>query len=246
MSTCAGSRFLKLHAAGNDFIAPEELPPRLEEWAKGVCRRRLGVGADGVIYPLPHPELDFEFLYINYLGKRVPFCGHATRALAWLAVERGLAKGPRVRFWAWGKAWEARVQGRWVELSLGEPGELSKRGEVYFLKDPVEHAVVFVQGLWNLNLWELRRELGEPSVNLNFAEEQEGKLLVRTLEHGYPEEPLSCGTGAAAAGLVYLRLFRKNEVRVITKGGELSVRLDGGKLLLGGEITPVYEGALCD
>ncbi len=246
MSTCAGSEFLKLHAAGNDFIAPLNLPSEPEAWARRVCARRLGVGADGVIFPLPHPRLDFEFLYINYLGRRVPFCGHATRALAWLAVRRGLARGPEVRFWAWGKEWVAEVRDRWVWLDLGEVPSVASGGEIFLVESPVKHGVVFVRRLWNADLEALKEKLGAPPLNLNFAEVVGEELWVRTLEHGYPEEPLSCGTGAAAAAAVFLKERGFEEVRVITRGGPLRVSVSGGRLRLGGEITPVYEGRLCD
>ncbi len=49
-----GIEFVKMSAAGNDFVVldPEQaeaVPGEFEEWVRGVCRRGLSVGSDGVL-----------------------------------------------------------------------------------------------------------------------------------------------------------------------------------------------------
>jgi diaminopimelate epimerase len=61
-------------------------------------------------------------------------------------------------------------------------------------------------------------------INVNYVEEVEGGIKMRTYERGVENETLSCGTGVTAAALSYGYLHPEvNEVTVHTRGGVLSV-----------------------
>ncbi|NCD43126.1 MAG: diaminopimelate epimerase, partial [Bacteroidia bacterium] len=88
-------------------------------------------------------------------------------------------------------------------------------------------------------------------LNINFAEEKNGKLFVRTYERGVEEETLSCGTGVTAAALAYAEKMQLTQgvVSILTRGGDLQVSFikeEGHyrKIQLIGPAIQVFEGSI--
>ncbi len=78
--------FTKYNGLGNDFIfldGPDALavenPASL---ARCLCRRRTGIGADGLILLLPSKEADVRMRIINSDGSEAEMCGNASRCVA--------------------------------------------------------------------------------------------------------------------------------------------------------------------
>jgi len=94
-------RFLKMHGCGNDFIVFDDVDDRfswhdLGELARNYCRRRYGIGADGIISVgrPPGKDADFEMRYVNADGTRAEMCGNGIRCLGkFVADELGWSKG---------------------------------------------------------------------------------------------------------------------------------------------------------
>ena len=66
----------------------------------------------------------------------------------------------------------------------------------------------------------------ENGVNVNFVEQiSENEFSVRTYERGVENETLSCGTGvtAVAISMFHLGKTNSNNIKISTKGGNLSV-----------------------
>jgi len=79
-----------MEAAGNDFLVFDDRAGKLdplpaERWA-GLCRRRTGVGADGVLLLLSESRADFRMRYLNADGGEAGMCGNGARCLAWAAA----------------------------------------------------------------------------------------------------------------------------------------------------------------
>ena len=241
-------KFAKLSATGNHFVAlwPDDARGLdLPDFARKHCSGH-DIGADGVIVPLPAGGYDFAFTYYNYMGDPVPFCGNAARALPFFARKMGLVDSDEVRFLANDRAYAARVGPDGVWLDLGGLNFLEP-GEVTVVDAGVRHGVVFVENLEAADILALRERLGSPPFHLNFAEVlSPGMIFVRTLEFGYPEEPLSCATGAISASLVHARENGLREVKIITKGGRLRARFapDFSVIALFGPVKVVYLGWL--
>lgn len=94
------SDFLKMTAAGNDFLVLDDRDASHRDTSPGrwalLCSRRTGVGADGVllIRPPGHPEALFTMHYLNADGSEAAMCGNGARCIAWAAaVEKGLGVG---------------------------------------------------------------------------------------------------------------------------------------------------------
>ena len=86
-------RFAKMHGLGNDFVvvdAMKEAPAerKLPGLAAALCRRRFGVGADGLILVLPSRVADFKMRIFNADGSEAEMCGNGIRTFAKFVYER--------------------------------------------------------------------------------------------------------------------------------------------------------------
>ena len=89
-------RLIKAHAYGNDFLlAPEPLPGGLSprEFARRVCDRHRGIGADGLMLVELQPN-GARMQLFNADGSRSEVSGNGVRCIgAWLAVLDQLEPG---------------------------------------------------------------------------------------------------------------------------------------------------------
>jgi diaminopimelate epimerase len=123
-----GLRFAKAHGLGNDFLLIEErdVPADFGRWARRLCDRHRGAGADGILRYRKLDERSVFMRLINADGGEVELSGNGVRCLAAFAVHGGwmpeghtvlTVSGPReVRVHALGPA---RYR---VETDLGAPG----------------------------------------------------------------------------------------------------------------------------
>jgi diaminopimelate epimerase len=85
----------KLHATGNDFLVwsardPESLPGDVEAFARAVCDRHTGIGADGLILVTAGTDgADATMTLHNADGNVAEMSGNGARCLAWVAVRDG-------------------------------------------------------------------------------------------------------------------------------------------------------------
>ena len=75
-----------MHGCGNDFIVFDDAEDRfswheLSELARRHCRRRFGVGADGLIAIGRPADADYEMRYVNADGSRAEMCGNGIRCV---------------------------------------------------------------------------------------------------------------------------------------------------------------------
>jgi diaminopimelate epimerase len=93
------TRLVKAHAYGNDFlIAPEPLTPGTDEavFARAVCHRHHGVGADGLMF-VQRRDAGARMRLFNADGSRSEVSGNGVRCIAaWIALDEGLAPGAEV------------------------------------------------------------------------------------------------------------------------------------------------------
>src|ERR1700674_2020289 len=149
-------KFAKMHGAGNDFLVVESAGEE-RDWASlsaTMCKRHLGVGADGLMLVLPSNKADFRMRLFNADGSEAEVSGNGVRCLVKYAVERGIAaaKDDRVTIEAIHDVLEAQVFREGgkivrVRLSMGqprfEPPEIPLRADV---KAPVLDYEIEVDG----------------------------------------------------------------------------------------------------
>jgi diaminopimelate epimerase len=71
------------------------------------------------------------------------------------------------------------------------------------------------------------KDFSEKGINVNFVENTDKGIIVRTYERGVEDETFSCGTGVTASALIFAHNENGfNRVEVQTKGGHLAVEFD--------------------
>ncbi len=231
--------FVKLSASGNDFILldnrKEILPPDLPHLVRGICRRRLSVGADGVLILEQSQIADFRMRYFNADGGEAPFCGNGAMCIAKFAQILG-ASEKELTLESPDGMHEARVRGESIMVKLGEPSEIrldipveseGERVEASTVNTGVPHLVIILTDVAQAPLLSLGRKLryhplfAPQGTNVDFVQVLGGnRLRMRTYERGVEEETLACGTGAAASALIAAwKGLAQPPVEVETKGG---------------------------
>jgi len=81
-------KFYKMHGAGNDYVMLDGFKQRVSRpgpLARRMCRRRFGVGSDGLILMLPSRGADVRMRMFNPDGSEAQMCGNGIRCLGKLA-----------------------------------------------------------------------------------------------------------------------------------------------------------------
>lgn len=233
--------FTKMSGSGNDFILIDHRRRRIDEESlaalvTGICRRRLSVGADGVILIEPSAAADFRWRFFNADGSRGEMCGNGARCAARFAVMNGIG-GPQLRFETDAGLIRARVDGAQVRVEMTDPVDFRRerplalaggRVRVSTVNTGVPHAVLVVPDVDAVDVVALGREIrrhpefAPAGTNADFlSADGAGGLAIRTYERGVEDETLACGTGAVAGALVAAEtLGAVSPVRVRTRSGE--------------------------
>jgi diaminopimelate epimerase len=233
--------FTKMSGSGNDFILIDHRTPLLDEnrltaFISGVCRRRLSVGADGVILIERAATADFRWRFFNSDGSTAAMCGNGARCAARFAHLLGIC-GPDMRFETGAGVVEARVEGRRVRVKMTDPGEpqIDLRLElpggaltVSCIDTGVPHAVVLGDDVARVDVAAIGRDIrfhprfAPAGTNVDFISAEAEGIAIRTYERGVEAETLACGTGSVAGALVAAcALGLASPVRVRTAGGEV-------------------------
>ncbi|WP_431734855.1 diaminopimelate epimerase [Cellulosispirillum alkaliphilum] len=78
--------FMKMEGLGNDFIITHgyddnDIQSMSDSFSR-LCDRRLGIGADGLIFVLPSKTADFRMRIFNSDGSEAEMCGNGIRCFA--------------------------------------------------------------------------------------------------------------------------------------------------------------------
>jgi diaminopimelate epimerase len=273
--------FIKMTGSGNDFIIIDNRSQQVKgdqylNLARLACRRKLSVGADGLILIENDPEADFSWRFFNADGSEAEMCGNGARCAARFAHLKGIAPNRQMVFRTMAGIIRAEIKGERVKVRLTPPQKLNmditlevEEGtlSVDFIDTGVPHVVHFAENqsaLETMDVFRLGRTLRnhphfQPSgTNVNFAVVDDPRhMAVRTYERGVEAETLACGTGSIAA--VLLAAARKlvvSPVEVLTRSQEiLTIHFeqrvdkempDFPEVYLEGDAKVVYEGNLWD
>ncbi len=237
--------FTKMHGSGNDFVvidnrdqivAIEELP----DFARAVCRRGLGLGADGVvsIERAESDDVDFHWRYLNADGSEGELCGNGAMCGARFAVVAGIAPascrfstiagpvtaevidgGPEVRL----EMADAETPGR--NLNLTDAANVTAFDLV---RVGVPHVVAVAPDVERIDGFDAlgravreHADLEPAGANVNLIHRVDPQTIrMRTYERGVEAETLACGTGAVASAIVAAaRKLVSQPVTVVTSSG---------------------------
>jgi diaminopimelate epimerase len=266
--------FYKMSGSGNDFILVDNRANIIEaevapELARNLCRRKVSVGADGLILIENDDEVDFRWNFFNADGSKAEMCGNGGRCVARLANMLGIC-GSSLSFRTLAGLIRAEVSGSRVKLQMTEPRDLrldmelelnGQRFNTHFVNTGVPHTVFILDGPEILEKQEVvgqgrkvrfHSQFAPAGTNVNFvAVLGEQTLALRTYERGVEDETLACGTGATAVALIgAAKGMVRPPVAVHTKSGEtLTIYFDPEERLpqevyMEGETTVIYQGRL--
>jgi diaminopimelate epimerase len=238
----------KYSGNGNDFIifVAQEKADR-SELAKKLCHRQNGVGADGMVVVLPHPQYDFEWEFYNADGSVADMCGNASRCVAHFAHEKGISKDGKAEFLTGAGVIRATINGMYVVSDMVEPKiidtEVEEDGERWWLIDSgVPHLIAVREDISEFDIEQARRLRQKYNANVNICKLEDDTLYVRTYERGVEDETLACGTGMVAC---YIRLHKEGKVEGQIKvhpksGDELYVSFENGVYRFGGQVSKTF------
>ena len=265
--------FVKMSGAGNDFVVADNRDGSIAEadkarLARRACRRKLGIGADGLILVErggQRRDADYVMRYFNADGSEGELCGNGTRCAAVFAREIG-AGGTSQRIATPAGVLRAEILSGsaaavTVRVEMAQPSPIRRlrlsdlpggEAELFALEVGVPHAIEVVPDVGVVDVDRrgsaIRRHAVFPAgANANFIalDEGSGEIRLRTFERGVEAECLACGTGATAAVTVAHRFLGwPAAVPVRVASGDL-IHIDcaGEAPLMEGPVTRVFEGA---
>jgi len=253
--------FVKLDAAGNDFIGMDlrgngEVPIPEAAAVMAWCDRRHGIGADGVLLLRDGDSgADFALTFLNPDGSEA-FCGNGARAaFAWWRKLLG-GESNDARF----NAVDGIHEGHWVEgepcvdLHLQRGPEETAHGA--FVHSGTEHLVLGLppEDMTDFDLVEFalplrhHEDFAPSGVNVNMVAtgtDLEGRFAMRTFEKGVEAETLSCGSGTVAAAAVLRWWSGGDAFKFRAPGGTLGVVFEGPtRAWLSGPVEMPFSGTI--
>lgn len=254
--------FYKYQGAGNDFVIIDQREHKYIERSdqaliEQLCRRRFGIGADGLMLLQLHPDYDFEMIYFNADGRESSMCGNGGRCISALAHRLGMFD-KRCRFLAIDGEHEAVLtRPAWIDLKMADIASVEQGADYYYLNTGSPHYVSFTDTLDAIDVVQQGRAIRysdrfrEQGTNVNFVQVEGDGIAVATYERGVEDETLSCGTGVTAAAVAHHLRHpdHPTQVQVRAKGGALEVRFQPRsegftEVWLGGPAAFVFEGVV--
>jgi len=241
-----------------------------------ACRRKVSVGADGLILIENDIDADFRWQFFNADGSEAEMCGNGARCAARFARLKGIVDKDRLSFSTLAGLIEAQVWGERAKVRMPQPHGMEidfplELGDcllhLSFINTGVPHAVFFADSqaqLEELDVFELGRcirfhQRFQPAgSNADFVFVSGPRhISIRTYERGVEAETLACGTGSIAAALLAAaKNFVASPVEVLTRSGETlvihfeKISQEGGinfsAVYLEGDAKVVYDADLWD
>ena len=264
-------RFSKMSGSGNDFIIIDNRRSTvahydLKEFIVNVCRRKMSVGADGLILIEDSDVVDFKWRFFNSDGSRPEMCGNGARCAARFAYLNGIA-GKEHDFETDAGVVSAEIVGDRVKVKMPDPSDFRSVFSLDLSEGPlvvnsintgVPHVIVKVADLENIDVFHRGREIrhhgafAPDGTNVNFISiAKPNHLSLRTYERGVEDETLACGTGATASALISAAENSwDSPVHVLTRSGIMLTihfsHVNGGynNVFLEGDARVIYEGHL--
>jgi diaminopimelate epimerase len=263
--------FSKMSGSGNDFIVIDNRNQCVDDidmsqFITSVCRRKMSVGADGLILIEPSDKADFRWRFYNSDGSRAEMCGNGARCAARFAYVNGIS-GEKLTFETDAGIVSGQVNADRAKVKMPDPTDLHLDYSIDLATGPltvssintgVPHVVIMQDEIEAVDVFGLGRKIrnheafAPAGTNVNFICQQgPGRLAIRTYERGVEDETLACGTGSIASALVStIKLNWTSPINLLTRSNEfLTIHFseDGGNfsnVYLEGDARIIYTAQL--
>ena len=252
--------FFKAHGTGNDFVIfiENDCPSYISnlDFITNICKRKTGIGADGVIIISEISQTFFKMDYYNSDGTWETFCANGARCVGKFLFEKGLIINEvdflagdgehQLKFDENGEIWIKMKSPKNVteELSIcGFSGKHVDSGAKHFTCEAKELMEDIVQEFGPKIRY--AEEFKPHGVNVNFVEKNsDNQIKVITYEKGIEEVMLSCGSGAVASAYhIHEKKTLKSPLKIEVPGGELNLQFNDSwdDVWLGGPAVILFE-----
>tara|TARA_B100001093_G_scaffold361281_1_gene345991 strand:- start:1796 stop:2581 length:786 start_codon:yes stop_codon:yes gene_type:complete len=254
-------KFKKMHGNGNDFIIIENLTQMHALSKSQIIKmgdRKKGLGFDQLIAINPpiNSQHDFYVKFYNSDGSEADMCMNGVRSVGAFLWEAQLAPKKPLLLGTKSKPVLIKPTGsKKVKIILDYPvqKEVSKAEAQFldkcglkrykFIDAGNKHLIIETKKVFSFDLdglaLKLRKRNFLKDVNISLFSKHSEKLELRTNEAG-AGETLSCGSASAATAS-----FNINDglpLRIISAGGQLSLRKINDKLEMTGPAEFICEG----
>ncbi len=241
--------FTKMSGAGNDFVVIDNRSGIIKnnvEFAKTICDRKWGIGADGVLLIEKSNNVAFTMRYFNADGSYGGMCGNGGRCISRFAFDHHITNLSSFSFEALDHIYTARIDENGVLLTMKDPTDIMLRQKLIFEKREIlyhylntgsphcviflhENAHAFTSKLSDIDIDRIGRIIRNDrafdqmeGTNVNFVYiNSKTSITIRTYERGVEAETLACGTGSIASAVAaYLIGKTSSSCLVQTKSGE--------------------------
>lgn len=261
----------KYHGCGNDFIITrvEEVKEDHASFAKRICNRHTGIGADGLILVKQQP---LEMIFYNCDGSRAPMCGNGIRCFARYVLDEGICLQDQYPVETLAGVMEVKVLNRdpyLVEICMGsvqlDPELLHLTTKEVIWEKPVTidketflidtcfmgtiHTMVVVDDAFDPRHANIGKQLHQHSLfkektNVNFVQIIDRKTInVQTYERGVGMT-YACGTGCCASVWdANKKGLVDTNVHVNLPYGFLDIRMEEDVIYMSGPAICIMKGA---
>lgn len=228
--------FSKYQGTGNDFVIIDNRLGDInlsQQQISFLCNRRFGVGCDGLMLLGSAIGYDFSMTYFNADGTEGTMCGNGGRCLVQYAHDNGIIKD-KYLFLAIDGPHEASIHTNgWVHLKMTDVVSVEKGEDFFVTNTGSPHFVKFVPSIETHEVFNEGKSIryndrfSKEGINVNFVEQKQDHLYVRTYERGVENETYSCGTGVTAAAIIYcIENTGSHDIAIKTIGGNLAVQFN--------------------
>ena len=243
-----------MSGAGNDFVVLDNRNGIIVDpyvFARQVCDRRKGIGADGLLLLETSSKADFLMRYYNSDGSYGGMCGNGGRCISRYAFIKKIVNRSDIRFEALEHLYSASILHDGVSLKMKNPSDF-RLGQViplsriqirfHFVNSGSPHSVIFLDEnkelgptLEEIDVYSVGKEMrnhvyfSPEGTNVNFVEGKDPtNFFIRTYERGVEAETLACGTGSVAVALISNQVKRSlPPLTIHVRSGEfLTVNFD--------------------
>lgn len=182
-----------------------------------MCKRRLGIGADGIILLQDSLTADFRMRIFNADGSEAEMCGNGIRCLAHFAYHL-TDQQESYSVETMNHIHTVHIHGDSVTATMIQPTDIQKEVKISFNRNNfslhvidtgVPHAVIFMEDIKSIDIEKFAPPIRyhqfflPRGVNVDLASiPKDGFIVMRTYERGVEKETLACGTGATAVALM--------------------------------------------